>query len=195
MKSLQSCFSMVALLATTLTAAGCSHMPKMESDKVDYKAAGELPPLEVPPDLVRPATDDRYAIPGAAPQQKSTATPSSPYATLGKGEDGAQVLAVDDPFDRAWRRVGLALDRSGIAVADRNREKGIYQVHYTDSDAGKPGFFSRLFGKNKEGADQYQILVKEVARGSQVSVLGKDGKTDLSDNAGHLLAKIYEQLK
>jgi len=192
MKLPRGWFTVAGVLATTLVATSCSHLPKMESDKVDYKSAGELPPLEVPPDLVRPATDDRYAIPGAAPQQNAA---TSPYATMAKGDDGAQLLVVDDPFDRAWRRIGLALDRSGITVNDRDREKGIYQVRYTDPDAEKPGFFSRLFGKKKDAAEQYQVLVKEVAKGSQVSVLDKDGKADKSDTAGRLLAKLYDQLK
>jgi outer membrane protein assembly factor BamC len=167
-------------------------MPKIASDKVDYKSAGELPPLEVPPDLVRPAPDDRYAIPGVATQN---ATATSPYATIVKGNDGIDVLAVNDPFDRAWRRVGLALDRSSINVEDRDREKGIYRVHYADSENATPGFFSSLFGNKKASEQQYQVLVKEVTMKSQVSVLNKDGKVEKSEAAGHLLAKLYEQLK
>ncbi|HUO45087.1 MAG TPA: outer membrane protein assembly factor BamC [Burkholderiales bacterium] len=186
-------FAAAVSLIATLT-AGCS-VPKIESDKVDYKSAGQTPPLEVPPDLVKPAADDRFAIPGA---QNAGAAPAAPYATMAKGDDGTDVLMVNDPFDRAWRRVGLALDRSGITVEDRDREKGIYRVHYDDPDAQdkSTGFFSKLFGKKKTDADlQHQILVKEVATKSRVSVLGKDGNVEKSETAGHLLAKLYEQLK
>jgi len=189
-------FPAAAVLVMAALTTGCSSISKIESDKVDYKSAGELPPLEVPPDLVRPAPDDRFAIPGAAPQNAGVA-PLAPYATMIKGDDGTDVLAVNDPFDRAWRRVGLALDRSGITVEDRDREKGIYRVRYNDPDAQdkQSGFFSKLFGKKKTDADQYQILVKEVTMKSRVSVLGKDGKAEKSETAGHLLAKLYEQLK
>ena len=51
----------------------------------------------------------------------------------GKGADGANQLVVDDSFDRAWRRVGLALDRIGFTVVDRDRSKGVYFVRYCGS--------------------------------------------------------------
>ena len=41
-------------------------------------------------------------------------------------------LQVDDGFDRAWRRVGIALDRSGFTVEDRDRAQGLYFVRYVD---------------------------------------------------------------
>ncbi len=189
-KLLRPCFPAAAILVMVVLTTGCS-LSNIKNDTVDYKSAGELPPLEVPPDLVRPAADDRYAIPGVTPQN---ATATSPYATIVKGKDGMDILAVNDPFDRAWRRVGLALDHSSITIEDRNREKGIYRVHYADSENATPGFFSGLFGK-KKADQQYQVLVKEVTMKSQVSVLDKDGKAEKSEAAGHLLAKLYEQLK
>ena len=54
-----------------------------------------------------------------------------------KRADGVPMLAFDDPFDRAWRRVGLALDRVGFTVVDRDRAKGVYFVRYVDAD-GSP---------------------------------------------------------
>lgn len=192
MKLLRPCFPAAAIVVMTVLMTSCSSLPNIKNDTVDYKSAGELPPLEVPPDLVRPATDDRYAIPGVAPQN---AAASSPYAMIIKGKDGMDILAINDPFDRAWRRVGLALDHSSITVADRDRAKGIYRVKYVDSDSATPGFFSSLFGIKKATEQQYQILVKEVTMKSEVSVLDKDGKAGKSEAAGHLLAKLYEQLK
>lgn len=50
-------------------------------------------------------------------------------------QDGA--LVVSEAFDRSWRRVGLALDRIGFTVEDRNREDGIYFVRYVDLDTDK----------------------------------------------------------
>ena len=49
-------------------------------------------------------------------------------------ERRAGVLTVNEPFDRSWRRVGLALDRIGFTVEDRNRSQGIYYVRYIDPD-------------------------------------------------------------
>lgn len=59
-------------------------------------------------------------------------------ATIGKSADGTVTLAMNDQFDRAWRRVGLALDRIGFVVEDRNRSQGIYYVRYSDlaTDSG-----------------------------------------------------------
>ncbi len=53
-----------------------------------------------------------------------------------KAATACRQLVVDDPFDRAWRRVGLALDRSGFTVVDRDRSTGIYFVRFSDPDAG-----------------------------------------------------------
>ena len=55
-------------------------------------------------------------------------------ASLSKATDGTFRLAVNDEFDRAWRRVGLALDRVGFVVEDKNRSNGVYFVRYTDVD-------------------------------------------------------------
>jgi outer membrane protein assembly factor BamC len=53
-------------------------------------------------------------------------------ATLSKNNDGSLSIGLKDPFDRAWRRVGLALDRIGFVVEDRDRSNGIFFVRYTD---------------------------------------------------------------
>jgi outer membrane protein assembly factor BamC len=52
-----------------------------------------------------------------------------------KAADGSVHLAVNDNFDRAWRRVGLALDRVGFVVEDRDRSSGLFYVRYSDIDA------------------------------------------------------------
>ncbi|MEO8924130.1 MAG: outer membrane protein assembly factor BamC, partial [Caldimonas sp.] len=78
--------------------------------------------------------------------------PAGPaHARLVAGRPGP-TLQVDDNFDRAWRRVGVALDRSGFTVEDRDRAQGIYFVRYVDPKfAGRdePNLFSRLlsFGR------------------------------------------------
>ena len=77
-------------------------------------------------------------------------------ASLGNDADGTLNLALNDPFDRAWRRVGLALDRVGFVVEDKDRSKGLFFVRYSDVDlddspAKKKGFLSSLkFWDNNE---------------------------------------------
>lgn len=124
-------------------------------------------------------------------------------AKLASGPDGVGLLALDEQFDRGWRRVGLALDRVGFTVEDRDRNKGLYFVRYIDpqldnKSADDKGIFSwmKFWGGNeKSKPDQFRIEVKDVAPGCQVKVLGKDGGQDSSQTAGRILALLYEQLK
>lgn len=66
-----------------------------------------------------------------------------------KESDGSARLMVNDPFDRAWRRVGLALDRIGFVIEDKDRSNGLFFVRYTDIDVDtapkkKKGLFETL---------------------------------------------------
>jgi outer membrane protein assembly factor BamC len=113
-------------------------------------------------------------------------------------------LSLNEQFDRAWRRVGLALDRVGFTVEDRDRSKGLYFVRYVDPDADNrtaqsKGFFAKLnpfsSSTREPSKEQYRIQVKDVDPASQVSVLNKEGKEEKSDTANRILALLYEQLK
>jgi outer membrane protein assembly factor BamC len=55
-------------------------------------------------------------------------------AEIKKDADGSSSLEIQDTFDRAWRRVGLALDIIGFVIEDKDRSSGIYFVKYTDVD-------------------------------------------------------------
>ena len=59
-------------------------------------------------------------------------------ATFEQDKTGNAKLTVNDPFDRAWRRVGLALDRIGFVVEDRDRSRGIFFVRYSDISIDDP---------------------------------------------------------
>ena len=86
------------------------------------------------------AADDRASARRrrqAAQARRGRRQPAPDRARIDKGADGASQLVVDDPFDRAWRRVGLALDRIGFTVVDRDRSKGLYFVRYADPDLDK----------------------------------------------------------
>jgi outer membrane protein assembly factor BamC len=124
-------------------------------------------------------------------------------ARVVKMQDGTGTLELSEPFDRAWRRVGLALDRVGFTVEDRDRAHGYYFVRYVNPekdaiDADKQGFLSRLiFGKNKGigSTEQYRVLVKDLKEISEVQVLNKEGAADPSDAARKILGLLHEQLK
>jgi outer membrane protein assembly factor BamC len=116
----------------------------------------------------------------------------------------AGYVEVDEGFERAWRRVGLALDRVGFTVEDRDRTQGLYFVRYVDPEqdrnkASEKGFFSKLFSFGSDDkaktALRYQVSVKGAGSTSQVAVLNKDGAPDASQTAGRILTLLNEQLK
>ena len=139
---------------------------------------------------------------GEARASVTAAQPAAQRATLGKGVDGAELLEVLEPFDRAWRRVGLALDRVGFTVEDRDRQKGVYFVRYADPLADvkqAPGLLGRLaFWRDDEPkvkAEQYRVAVTPEQDASRVQVLDKDGAAEKSPTASRILALLHEQLK
>ncbi|MGH8699583.1 MAG: outer membrane protein assembly factor BamC [Burkholderiales bacterium] len=149
--------------------------------------------------MVRFGVDDARAKSEIASTQ-----PAALRATLSRGGDGAGTLALNEQFDRAWRRVGLALDRVGFTVEDRDRSKGLYFVRYIDPQtdnktADQGGFWSKLkfWSSDKpKPNEQFRVQVKAAeAAGCQVNVFNKDGTPGQSDTAGRILTLLYEQLK
>jgi outer membrane protein assembly factor BamC len=138
---------------------------------------------------------------GAQEEKARTLTASAPSeqrAEIRKGLDGAEQLQVYEPFDRVWRRVGLALDRVGFTVEDRDRQKGIYFVRYADPETEKDtrGLLSRWFSSDsKVKAEQYRVQITQAGTASQVNVLNKDGAADGSRTAQRILSLLHEQLK
>ena len=133
-----------------------------------------------------------------APAQQPQA-PTSERAQIRKGVDGFEALEVSEPFDRVWRRVGLALDRVGFTVEDRDRQKGIYFVRYADPEIEKDtrSLLTRWFSSDsKVKAQQYRVQITQAGgTASQVNVLNKDGGADSSKTAQRILTLLHEQLK
>jgi outer membrane protein assembly factor BamC len=137
-----------------------------------------------------------------AKQLLASATPQQ-RADIVKSNDGTERLQVHEPFDRAWRRVGLALDRVGFTVEDRDRQKGLYFVRYADPEAEMGEKEKGLFGRisdwfsndSKVKAAQYRVQVTSETNSSQVYVLNKDGTAERSKTAQRILTLLHEQLK
>jgi outer membrane protein assembly factor BamC len=135
----------------------------------------------------------------------STAAAAAPRAKLSSGKGSTGTLLLDEQFDRAWRRVGLALDRVGFTVEDRDRSKGVYYVRYIDPELDnknyKPqgGWLSKLkfweSSSSKPKTEQYRIVVKDIESGAEVNVLNKEGAREQSETASRILSLLYEQLK
>jgi outer membrane protein assembly factor BamC len=118
-------------------------------------------------------------------------------------EAGMPVLEMDESFDRAWRRVGLALDRVGFAVEDRDRSKGVYFVRYIDpgidnNSKADEGFFAKFaFWRSNESQDspQLKITVSGGDEKSRVSVTGVEDKPVDASTQTRIINLLYKELK
>jgi outer membrane protein assembly factor BamC len=176
--------------------AGCGSM--FDRKQVDYQAgAVQAPSLEVPPDMMTPATEQRYAIPAAdgtqvakysdfsrdkVTEQAAVVPARAPQATVSPAKllevGGVRFILLNEPFDRSWRKAGLALERAGIAVGDMDRSKGIY--------------FLKAVGKDKK-ADDLQVLVHESNGTTDVTV--KEGADLHGKEAARILDALYQNLE
>ena len=123
-------------------------------------------------------------------------------ARLARGSSGAGTLEIEESFDRAWRRIGLALDRVGFTVEDRDRSKGLYFVRYVDPEADNQkktdGLLSKLaFWKGSAPSPQtrYRIFVKENSSITTIQILSNEGGVDQSETSRKILNLLYDQLK
>jgi outer membrane protein assembly factor BamC len=133
------------------------------------------------------------ATSAADPTMKPAPGAATPAAT-------ATSLEVNDSFDRAWRRVGLALDRGGFTVEDRDRAAGLYYVRYVDpKSVGKdePNFFTKLFSDsaNPQAAVRYRILLKGSGDKTTLTVQDAKGAADVGDNAKQIVALLGKELR
>jgi outer membrane protein assembly factor BamC len=148
----------------------------------------------------------RFGVDEARSAAMLAAAPTPDRAKLvGRANDGTGTLELQEPFDRAWRRVGLALDRVGFTVEDRDRSHGIYYVRYVDPEkdakAGSDkGFLSKLaFWKDSPSKvandNRYRVLVQGNGGDSKIQVMTREGGVDTSDAARKILSLLLEQLK
>ena len=121
----------------------------------------------------------------------ASAQPVPDRAKLIRTANGYPYLTVADTRERAWRRVGLSLDRIGFTVEDRDRSKWTYYVRYID-----PGEEGKKKKKEKlQQKTEYQIALQSVDDGTKVEVLDNDGKPEASKTSEQILSLLYEQLK
>ena len=146
---------------------------------------------------------------GARPEEArnvvAAAAPSAQPARARMLAGQPAALRVDESFERAWRRVGLALDRSGFTVEDRDRAAGTYFVRYADpkniAPQEQPGFFKRLFsfgrGDKSENTalNRYRIAVKGEGDATTVSVLDAQGAPERTEIGQRIVSLLLEDLK
>jgi len=123
--------------------------------------------------------------------------PLKPEVQNNVATDGT--ITIDEPFEQAWRRVGLALDSGNFAVDDRNRSAGDFYVRYVDTDTGRrpeePGFFSRLFGaEDKPAATQYRLNLQGEGDQTVIRVFNEEGVQQNDETSTRMLSVLAERL-
>jgi outer membrane protein assembly factor BamC len=155
------------------------------------------PPTEMAA-MAPAAADTALLATSTAAVEKAPETPAR--ARLLNGRPAA-TLQVDDDFSRAWRRVGVALDRNGFTVEDRDRGQGLYYVRYVDPKlAGKeePGFFSRVFGAAKKeefAGTRYRIGVQAEGKGSVVAIFDAQGAPQNTEAATNIVKLLLNEMR
>lgn len=140
---------------------------------------------------------------GASPQQATVATAPANQAVATTPVtlvDGQPAIRLAEPLDRAWRRTGVALDRSGFTVEDRDMAGGRYYVRYVapQTTQEQPGFFARLMGQKKASTtlSKYGIsLTSPVPGQTLIRVLGANGQPETSSEAERILKLIAAELR
>jgi outer membrane protein assembly factor BamC len=126
--------------------------------------------------------------------------PKTPKAKLVQEGPNQAFIELGAGFDRSWRDIGLALDRSNFTVEDRNRSAGVYYVRYVNSKniEESKGFFSNLFSSKDDSnlkAKKYQVVVKSTGENSaSVYVQDADGKPENTPAGIQLLTLLTDQL-
>jgi outer membrane protein assembly factor BamC len=145
---------------------------------------------------------------GASEEVAKATVAAAPIAASGPSRarlvvgSPSPTLQLDDGFDRAWRRVGVALDRTGFTVEDRDRAQGLYFVRYVDpAYAGReePNLFQRMFsfGKKKDdtGLAKYRVKVSSEGQVSTVAVLDSQGRPETTENGKRIASLLLEDLR
>ncbi|NYT59286.1 outer membrane protein assembly factor BamC [Alcaligenaceae bacterium] len=144
--------------------------------------------------MVYLGTDVRNASAMVAQAERTAGQPQVIQAAEGQAS-----LTLAESFDRAWRRVGVAIDSAGFSLEDRNRSSGDYFIRYLDSDTGEKieqqNFMGRLFGsRNTAEAVPYRIHVADQGSSSLVTVLDQNGQVQDTDTARRIITVLVSHM-
>ena len=150
--------------------------------------------------MIRLGAKDEVAREAVAKAPAATAqVRPAAAAAVAPAATGATSLVVEDEFDRAWRRVGLALDRSGFSVEDRDRAAGLFFVRYIDpAQAGKeePSFLAKWFGKgDKTPVQRLRVQLKADGGKTVVTVQNSQGAPESGDAAKRIIGQLSAGLR
>jgi outer membrane protein assembly factor BamC len=153
-------------------------------------------------------TDAKSKAPDAAAAAMAAQNVAAVGQQSGSGSSNAQgtsgqytssELTLGEPYDRAWVRVGIALDRANFTVDDRDRTKGIYYVRYVDPkdhSSDEQGFWNQIFhGRKEKIAKQYKLNVRAVTDNqTRVAIVDDSGQIDSSRPAQEIMSLVVDEL-
>lgn len=184
------------MIAVVLMSTGCNWVNR----PIVYETAKETPPLEIPDDLIAPSSNPASQIPAASgvAVANSAAPPSlgntAAVARSGLPRAADAILKLNDESASTWRRVGIALERSGCCkVVDRDESALTYVVEMTQPGE-RPGFFKRMFGADAPKSSM-TVRVEGSGEQSQVTVVDASGDLRKDDLAMQVLGVVEERLK
>ncbi|HZW26188.1 MAG TPA: outer membrane protein assembly factor BamC [Gallionella sp.] len=126
----------------------------------------------------------------SAPARGAVPVAGDGKASLQEAFDGTKFIVVNDAFDRAWRRVGLAIEGAGLAVEDKDRARGIYFLR--PSKAEKGWMDSLMFWQDDEADRRYRVNVKDGGASCEVTVTDQEGVSD--DATAAVIEAIYKHI-
>jgi len=152
------------------------------------RAAKEVAAASVPVAVSAPADAS-----GAAATGTVTPAVSEPAGTasLRENTDGSTLIVISDPFDRSWRKVGLAVDSAGIAVEDKDRDKGIFYLKPVKLERG---WLDKLmfWKKSEDTVNRYRVIVKDGGTSCDVSIVDQDGASNKVSK--QMLEAVYKNI-
>ncbi len=139
------------------------------------------------------ATSAVAAVSSMAAASPATLNASEPVgmASLREISGGSTIIVVNDAFDRSWRKAGLAIEGAGLAVDDKDREKGIYFLRPVKLESG--WLDKLMFWKsNEDTTRRYRVNVKDGGTSCEVSIVDQDGASNKVSK--QMLEAIYKNI-
>ena len=200
------------LLLALLAFSACSWFRDNPSN---YQNAHETRPLEVPPGLDVPPRTAEMTVPeahgghaappeaagGHAPPPAAAMPPSGSSNSTAGAQKPAYIgtetsLALEDDVASAYRRVGIALERSGtVNVTARDEVAATFTVTRQEVTQ-EGGWFRRLTGTDTSKSTTITRVVRVVpdGKGARVQVEDEAGRETTDDNARLIIAALRERL-
>lgn len=163
-------------------------------------ASADIAPAAASSTAAKSGKADADAAAIAARNAAASAQPSAPAGQPTNGQYTSTEVTLDESYDLAWARVGLALDRSNFTVEDRDSSKGLYSIRYVDpkdKSSDEQGFWNQVFhGRKEKVAKQYFVNVKAVTENqTRVAVVDGNGNIENSTPAKEIMSLIVDQLR